>query len=137
MPASYDKLVFHLRTQQTMVPFFAHVVGTESKQHAVVAHTGKHTHIRTRKHGLVQTNHYLNGELTKHNPKNGDDWEWDTFQRYKDLSRACKEDMPAPEVIQANPGVALKLLKDVTSEDTMQQMLLWPAQEKLVLKTPS
>lgn len=134
---SYDKLVFHLRTQQTMVPFFAHVVGTESKEHAVVTHTGEHTYIRTRKHGLVQTNHYVTGELKKHNPKNGEDWIWDTFTRYEDLSRACKEARPAPEVVQANPQAALKLLKDVTSTDTMQQMLLWPAQEKLVLKTRS
>lgn len=134
---SYDKLVFHLRTQQTMVPFFAHVVGTESKEHAVVTHTGEHTYIRTRKHGLVQTNHYVTGELKKHNPKNGEDWIWDTFTRYEDLSRACKEARPAPEVVQANPQAALKLLKDVTSVDTMQQMLLWPAQEKLVLKTRS
>jgi hypothetical protein len=134
---SYEKLVFHLRTQQTMVPFFAHVVGTKDKEHAVVTHTGEHTYIRTRKHGLVQTNHYVTGELKKHNPENGEDWVWDTYTRYEDLSRACKEETPAPAAIQANPAVALKLLKDVTSTDTMQQMLLWPAQEKLVLKTRS
>jgi len=134
---SYEKLVFHLRTQQTMVPFFAHVVGTQSKDHAVVSHTGEHTYIRTRKHGLVQTNHYVQGELKKHNPKNGKDWMWDTYSRYDDLTRARKEAMPAPELVQANPQAALALLKDVTSVDTMQQMLLWPAQEKLVLKTRS
>jgi hypothetical protein len=132
---SYEKLILGLRAQRTMVPFFAHVVGTQPKEHTVVAHTGEHTYIRTRKHGLVQTNHYLNGELKKHNPKNGKDWKWDTFTRHEDLSLACKEAKPAPEIIQANPQVALKLLKDVTSVDTMQQMLLWPAQEKLVLKT--
>jgi hypothetical protein len=134
---TYEKLVFHLRTQQTMVPFFAHVVGTQSKEHAVVSHTGEHTYIRTRKHGLVQTNHYVTGELKKHNPKNGEDWMWDTYTRYEDLSRAVKENQPPAETVQANPAAALKLLKDVTSVDTMQQMLLWPAQEKLVLKTRS
>jgi hypothetical protein len=134
---TYEKLVFHLRTQQTMVPFFAHVVGTQSKEHAVVSHTGEHTYIRTRKHGLVQTNHYVTGELKKHNPENGEDWVWDTYTRYDDLSRAVKDNQPAPEVINNNPVAALKLLKDVTSVDTMQQMLLWPAQEKLVLKTRS
>lgn len=132
---SYEKLVFHLRTQQTMVPFFAHTVGTQSKEHAVVAHAGEYTYLRTKKHGLVQTNHYVNGELKQHNPENGEDWEWDTYPRYASLLQACKSSMPAAAEVKDNPAIALGLLKDVTNEDTMQQMLLWPSAEKLVLKT--
>ena len=133
--ADYNNTVIGLRTQQTMVPFFAHVVGRDASQHSIVSHTGDETFLRTpgkkKTAKLVQTNHYVNPRLKGHNPENGEDYVWDTYTRYDALK--ARVDTQLPET----PVEALSLLKgnDVTTADTMQQMLLWPAQETMVLKT--
>jgi beta subunit of N-acylethanolamine-hydrolyzing acid amidase len=132
--ADYNNTVIGLRTQQTMVPFFAHVVGREANEHSIVAHTGDETFLRTagkKKAKLVQTNHYITPRLKKHNPENGEDYVWDTYGRYDVLKERVDTQLPQ------TAGEALSLLKgsDVTTADTMQQMLLWPAQETMVLKT--
>ncbi len=129
----YHSMVIGLRAQQTMVPFFAHVVGKEKQQHSVVVHTGEETFLRSgHKHRakLVQTNHYTGNRLKEHNPENGDDYVWDTYTRYDTLKSRLEKS------VVKTPADALRLLKgpDVASTDTMQQMLLWPAREKMVLK---
>lgn len=133
----YNNLILGLRSRETIVPFFAHVIGTKTKEHTVVAHVGGDSTIRTRRHSLVQTNHYVSGRYAQYNPENGDDWEWDTYSRYRDLKRtvtkSLEEDL-IEEVKTNGLTTACKLLKCVTGEETMQQMALWPAQGQIVLK---
>lgn len=134
MMTDYNNTVLGLRTHQTMVPFFAHVVGREAKEHCVVVHTGDETFVRTggykRPAKLVQTNHYISPRLKEHNPENGEDYVWDTYERYDTLKSRVDTQTPT------TPTAALGLLahSPITSCDTMQQMLLWPAQETMVLK---
>jgi hypothetical protein len=49
------------------------------------------------------------------------------------LRNDLKEERKAQ--IAQRPVTALQLLKDVTDEDTMQQMVLWPARSQMVVKT--
>jgi len=130
----YNNTVLGLRSQPVMVPFFAHVVGKEAMQHCVVVHTGEDTFLRSghkKNAKLVQTNHYITNRLKKHNPENGEDYVWDTYTRHDALHKRVRTETPQ------NVVAALNLLKgaDITTEDTMQQMLLWPARETMVLKT--
>jgi hypothetical protein len=132
--SDYNHTVLGLRAQPVMAPFFAHVVGREAKEHSIVSHIGDDTHVRTprkKKASLAQTNHYVTPRLRKHNPENGEDFVWDTYTRYDALQERVLADTPQ------NIVAALNVLKgdDVTTGDTMQQMLLWPARETMVLKT--
>lgn len=135
---SYNGLVLGLRSTETIVPFFAHAIGSKTKEHTVVTHVGGTSTIRTKRHNLVQTNHYVSGKYAKYNPKNGDDWEWDTYGRYSDLKSELTialENNLAEVVKERGLSAALNLLRCVTGEDTMQQMALWPAQAQMLLKT--
>lgn len=131
----YNHTVLGLRAQPVMVPFFAHVVGREAKEHSIVSHIGDETLLRTigkkKAASLVQTNHYVTPRLKKHNPENGEDFIWDTYTRHDALKERFTLDTPQ------NVVAALNVLKgsDVTTGDTVQQMLLWPARETMVLKT--
>lgn len=131
----YNHTVLGLRALPVMVPFFAHVVGREAKEHSIVSHIGDDTLLRTigkkKTASLVQTNHYVTPRLKKHNPENGADYVWDTYTRYDALQEHVLANTPQ------NVVAALNVLKgdDVTTGDTMQQMLLWPARETMVLKT--
>jgi hypothetical protein len=133
--SDYNHTVLGLRAQPVMVPFFAHVVGRDAKEHSIVSHVGSDTHVRTpRKRklaSLVQTNHYITPKLKKHNPENGEDFIWDTYTRHDAVQARVMTETPQ------NVVAALNVLKgdDVTTGDTMQQMLLWPARETMVLKT--
>ena len=133
--SDYNHTVLGLRAQPVMVPFFAHVVGREAKEHSIVSHIGDETLLRTigkkKTASLVQTNHYVTPRLKKYNPENGEDFVWDTYTRHDALQARVTADAPQ------NVVAALNVLKsdDVTTGDTMQQMLLWPARETMVLKT--
>jgi hypothetical protein len=130
----YNHTVLGLRALPVMVPFFAHVVGREAKEHSIVSHIGDDTLLRTigkkKTASLVQTNHYVTPRLKKHNPENGEDYVWDTYGRYDTLK--ARVDTQPPQT----PAEALSVLKsaDVTTADTMQQMLLWPAHDTMFLK---
>jgi len=134
----YANVILNLRKYKTVVPFFAHVIGTRSKEHTVVAHVGDTSTIRTKRFAMVQTNHYVAGRYKKYNPENGEDWCWDTYDRYRDLKRAVarafNEDNLVEEIKERGLPAALNLLQCVTNEDTMQQMALWPAKSQMVLK---
>jgi hypothetical protein len=133
---AYDKLILGLRSHYTTVPFFAHVVGRQTKEHTVVTNTGDSSFLRTKKHSLVQTNHYVQGPLKEHNPVDDDEWEWDTYPRYdalKDTLHDALNDKFKRNVAE-HPATALMLLGCVTNEDTMQQMLFWPARGHMVVK---
>lgn len=136
---SYNSLILGLRSYETIVPFFAHAVGSQSGQHTVVTHVGGNSTIRTKRSGLVQTNHYVSGQYEQYNPENEDDWEWLTYSRYDKLKARLKtatsDDNFNADVKTRGPAAALKLLRCATDEDTMQQMALWPAQKQMVLKT--
>jgi hypothetical protein len=133
---SYNGLVLGLRNYETMVPFFAHVVGTKSKEHTVVTHVGDTSTIRTKRHAMAQTNHYVSGKYAEYNPVNEDGWEWNTYPRYDALKLVLRDKLndKRKEEIAQRPVTALQLLKDVTDEDTMQQMVLWPAKGQMVVK---
>lgn len=136
---SYNSLILGLRSHETTVPFFAHVIGTKTKEHTVVVHVGDTSTIRTKRHMLVQTNHYVAGRYSQYNPENGDGWEWTTYSRYRKIKRAITtalENCNLAGVVQERGlPVALNLLRCATDTDTMQQMALWPARSQMVLKT--
>lgn len=133
---SYNDLVLGLRSHDTIVPFFAHVIGTRTKEHTVVTHVGNTSTIRTRPHSLVQTNHYVSGKYSQYNPVDDDEWEWDTYPRYKTLKAALRDGLTDERKLEIaqRPGTALQFLDDVTDTDTMQQMVLWPAREQMAVK---
>lgn len=134
---SYNGLVLGLRSYETIVPFFAHVVGTKTKEHTVVTHVGDTSTIRTKRHCMAQTNHYVSGKYAQYNPENEDGWEWNTYPRYDTLKAVLRDGLTEKrkEEIAQRPVTALQLLKGVTDEDTMQQMALWPAKGQMVVKT--
>ena len=134
---SYNGLVLGLRSHESIVPFFAHVVGTQTKEHTVVTHVGDTSKIRTKRHCMAQTNHYVSGEYAQYNPEDGDGWEWNTYPRYDTLKAVLRDSLTdeRKETIAQRPVTALQLLKGVTDEDTMQQMVLWPAKGQMAVKT--
>jgi hypothetical protein len=137
---SYNGMVLGLRSHDTIVPFFAHVVGTKTREHTVVTHVGNDSAIRTRRHSIVQTNHYVAGEYKAYNmPEITDDgYQWSTFERYRKVTQRLKTALDEKEFTQEvakQPVRALRLLASATDEDTMQQMVLWPARKQMVLKT--
>jgi hypothetical protein len=134
---SYNRLVLGLRSYDTIVPFFAHVVGSNAHEHTVVTHVGETSTIRTKRSGLAQTNHYISGKYTEYNPENDDESEWLTYSRYDALQDVLRNDLTEERKAQIaqRPVTALQLLKDVTDEDTMQQMVLWPARSQMAVKT--
>jgi len=136
-PKSYNSLILGLRSYETIVPFFAHVVGTKAREHTVVTHVGEKSTIRTKPHGLVQTNHYVAGPYAEYNPENDDENEWVTYPRYTALQAVLRNSLTdeRKDSIAQRPVTALQLLKDVTDEDTMQQMVLWPGRSQMVVKT--
>lgn len=137
LPKSYNSLVLGLRSYETIVPFFAHVVGTKAHEHTVVTHVGETSTIRTKPHGLVQTNHYVTRKYAEYNPENDDDGEWVTYSRYAALQSVLRDRLTdeRKDSIAQRPVTALQLLGDATDEDTMQQMVLWPAREQMAVKT--
>ncbi len=137
LPKSYNSLVLGLRSYETIVPFFAHVVGTKAHEHTVVTHVGETSTIRTKPRGLVQTNHYVTRKYAEYNPENDDDGEWVTYPRYAALQSVLRDRLTdeRKEAIAQRPVTALQLLGDATDEDTMQQMVLWPAREQMAVKT--
>ena len=134
---TYNSLVLGLRSYDTIVPFFAHVVGTKIREHTVVTHVGDKSTIRTKSHNLAQTNHYVSGKYAEYNPENEEDSEWLTYSRYDALKAVLRDSLTdeRKESIAQRPVTALQLLKDVTDEDTMQQMVLWPAKGQMAVKT--
>lgn len=136
-PKSYNSLVLGLRSYETIVPFFAHVVGTHAHEHTVVTHVGAKSTIRTKPRGLVQTNHYVTGQYAEYNPENDDDGEWLTYPRYAALQSVLRNKLTEErkELIAQRPATALQLLAPATDEDTMQQMVLWPSRQQMVVKT--
>jgi len=135
LPKSYNSLVLGLRSYETIVPFFAHVVGSKAHEHTVVTHVGDDDAIRTRRNGLVQTNHYVHRKYEEYNPDKAEGWV--TYPRYDALKAVLRNSLTdeRKESIAQRPVTALQLLADATDEDTMQQMVLWPSRQQMVVKT--
>jgi hypothetical protein len=125
----YQDLVDGLQEYRTMTSFFAHVVGVTPNQHTVITGLGSEFRRRGLRNGsLVQTNHFANRELAKHNgptqwtDEYGQDWVCDSHLRLNTLRKRLR-DYPASieearRVIRGRP---------VTTTDTMQQMIFQPS----------
>jgi len=60
-----------------------------------------------------------------------------TYPRYDALKAVLRNSLTdeRKESIAQRPVTALQLLADATDEDTMQQMVLWPSRQQMVVKT--
>jgi hypothetical protein len=64
----YQDLVSGLQEYRTMTSSFAHVVGVTPDQHTVITGLGSELRRQDLRNGsLVQTKHFMNRELAKHN----------------------------------------------------------------------
>jgi hypothetical protein len=113
-----------------MTPFFAHVIGTEAKQHKVITGLGREFKQRGMKSGcLVQTNHHVGSrELACLNPTRGTwfedevEWYFDTYPRLESLN--CRLEEPPTTLAAVHQRLRGR---PVTFENTMQQMIFQPA----------
>jgi len=120
---SYTDLLDNFTAATTMVPFFAHCVGTEPSDQTVVVGTGSEYRFRQPKADkLVQTNHYLHDDLVAHNPVNERGQEWDTYPRFRALKKRLQKSPKNEDDVLANLRS-----RPVTHESTMQQMVFCPA----------
>ena len=125
----YQDLVDGLQEFRTMTSFFAHVVGVTPSSHTVITGLGAEYRRRGLRAGsLVQTNHFVDRDLAKHNgPKQGTDehgqeWVCDSHLRFNTLRKRLR-DYPTSieEARRAIRG------RPVTTTDTMQQMIFQPS----------
>jgi hypothetical protein len=129
---SYRSIVDGLQEYRTMTSFFAHVIGTKPKEHAVVTGLGSEFHERgPRNRRLVQTNHYVgHEELEEHNgparwtDDDGQEWFCDSHLREKTLRSRLK-------TVPTSLAEARKKIcsRSVTTEDTVQQMVFQPGSD--------
>jgi len=131
---TYRSVVRRVREYDTVSPFFAHIVGVAPDEQTVVAGLGSSfRQRRTARSGksadyLVQTNHFLDADLQKHNPtedsweENGVQYYYDTYPRHRSLERRL-----------ATPPASLEQVVrklrggPVTCENTQHQMVFQPA----------
>jgi len=127
---SYRQLVDRLQEYQTMTSFFAHVIGNRPSQHTVITGLGDSFRRRGMKgETLLQTNHFIgHRDLEEHNgpveweDDEGQAWVCDSHYRAKCLTRRLKS--PPGTLNDARKKIRTSA---VTTEDTMQQMVLQPA----------
>jgi hypothetical protein len=127
---SYRQLVDRLQEYQTMTSFFAHVIGNRPSQHTVITGLGDSFRRRGMKgERLLQTNHFIgHRDLEEHNgpaeweDDEGQAWVCDSHYRAKCLTRRLKS--PPGTLEDAREKICTSA---VTTEDTMQQMVLQPA----------
>lgn len=133
---TFDSLARKITSKQTMSPFFAHVVGTERRQQAVLTGYGVEYAKREAECGvLVQTNHFVHDDDEHRNPTRGvfeEDGELfyeGTYPRFDALNRRLNKQKP--KTVEA----AHRLLKGlpVTDQNTMQSMVLCPSASKIML----
>lgn len=126
---TYQEVVAGLQEYQTMTSFFAHVIGTKPTQHTVITGLGSDFRRRSMKgDALVQTNHFIgHRDLEPHNgpeawqDEDEQDWVCDSRYREKILTKRLKT---IPRTLaDARKKICVG---DVTTEDTMQQMVFQP-----------
>lgn len=134
---TFNSLVRKIMSTQTMSPFFAHVVGTESYQQVVLNGYGVEYSQRETENGvLVQTNHFADPDDEHLNPtraefeEDGELFYHDTYPRYAALVRRLGKQNPG------TPAAGLRLLNGlpVTNESTMQSMVLCPSVSAITLR---
>jgi hypothetical protein len=121
----YASLVRRIREQQTMTSFFAHAVGTKAHEQTVIEHVAETSHIRkVRPEGhLIQTNHFTSKKYKHLNPRDDGCMDADSdYQcwRYYELEKKLKKQA-------ATLRGTFGKLSPVTHEDTMNSMILRPA----------
>jgi hypothetical protein len=123
---TYRDVVTGLQEYQTMTSFFAHVVGTKPAQHTVITGLGSDFRRRGMKgETLLQTNHFRgHRDLEEHDgpaeweDDEGQSWVCDSHYRAKCLTKRLKS---LPKTLDdARKKICTS---DVTTEDTMQQMV--------------
>lgn len=129
---TFGSVVNGVREYQTMTSFFAHIVGSKPSEHAIVTGLGDTFRRRGMKgHSLWQTNHFLgHKDLEEFNGperwKDDEGYEWycDSFHRAKCIAKRLKT---APKTLaEARKKISSP---DVTTRDTMQQMVFQPASD--------
>ncbi|MFN5755508.1 MAG: hypothetical protein ACK48M_01775 [Planctomycetia bacterium] len=126
---TYRDVVAGLQEYETMTSFFAHVVGTKPTEHTVITGLGDSFRHRGMKgETLLQTNHFIgHRDLEKHNgperweDDDGQEWYCDSHYRAKCLTRRLRR--PPGTLDDARKKIYTSA---VTTEDTMQQMVLQP-----------
>lgn len=134
---TFRGLLRRLTEYRTMSPFFAHVVGVRPEEQVVVSGLGREfVKRRNTDSALVQTNHFVDDYLEHLNPPDefvdadGCRWYYDTRPRYEALQRRLGK-------LPRSLGESLAKLKrsPVTTDATMQQMVLCPATGRWKLLT--
>ncbi|MFM7520674.1 MAG: hypothetical protein ACKO9B_09430, partial [Planctomycetota bacterium] len=126
---TYRDVVKGVQEYQTMTSYFAHVIGTKPSEHTVITGLGEDYRARGMKAGpLIQTNHFAGyRDLEEHNgperweDDEGQEWYCDSQHRAKSLTRRLRA---APKTLSDARGKISS--RDVTTEDTMQQMVFQP-----------
>lgn len=127
---SFDSLVRKIRKQQTLTPFFAHVVGTQPEQQVLIEHISNKAYLRRPdpRGTLVQTNHFVSAKNASLNRGAEDDrgrtdCTSDFYcARYEALER--RTDKKPRTLKEAFDTLARS---PVTYESTMNAMLLRPS----------
>ena len=122
---SFESLCLRAKLSRTATPFFAHCVGTESHEHAVISKIPDSYDIRYDDDlGLSQTNHYV-GSLSKLNPdvttgvdEDGEEWEYDSEERFQILAEALNYSEDPLDVLMREP---------IFNSGTMQTMVFNPS----------
>lgn len=126
---TFRSLIRRLTTDQTMSPFFAHLIGTRLDEHRVVTGLGRaFATRRSTTPALIQTNHFVDDDLEHLNPPeefvdaDGSVWYYDTRLRYEALRRRLR-------TLPRSLAAAMTKIRrsPVTTEATMQSMTLCPA----------
>lgn len=128
---TFEGLLAQTAAGQTMSTYFAHLVGREPAEHAVVNGLGHRSMIVRGE--TCQTNHYTTARLAPRNPKErfeegGFTWLNDSFPRLRKL-----KELVAEGVTDHETGVRMLRNRAITSSDTKQQMVFEPASSKSLL----
>jgi len=123
----YSSLKGNLLQAKTATPYFAHMVGVNDHEHAVVTKTPGASLSATNPNGMVQTNHYVH-QMKNLNPSAESEelegWEEDSCDRFKMLTNA----------VQSDPETVL-MQEPVFNEATMQSMVFEPGSRRKKLWT--
>ena len=137
---TYHQFIERLEAYQTMTPFAVHVVGTKPKRHVVVNALGESFskwRLEKDQPFLIQTNHFVDPDLAEYNDEienwideDGTQWCLDSKPRYQALLRQLTRGLPGS---LAEAHRLIKRNRTVTTQRTMQSMVLCPASGELLL----